>query len=88
MFNEEMGIFTAEDGTAASPPAVVVIQEHPLTYSRIPESVRRFLNSDYQLRASFAALDSADPRWCSTEDDALYVPLDGFDAVARAGPNQ
>ena len=87
MFNEETGIFTADDGTAASSPAVVVIQEHPLTYSRTPESVRRFLNSGYQLRASFAALDSADPRLVFDEDDAFYVPLDGFDAVARAGPN-
>ena len=26
LFNEETGAFTAEDGTAATPPAVVVIQ--------------------------------------------------------------
>lgn len=87
LYDEGADAFRHPDGSAAAAPDLIVLQESPLTYSSVPEGIRRIVDAEYELRQTFAALDSADPSLVFDPDDAFYVPLAGFDAVVRPGPN-
>jgi hypothetical protein len=67
-------------------PRWIVVQESPLTaYSSVPPDIRAEL-ARYDLRQSFVALSMSTPH-VFDQQDALYLPLDGFARVARPGPN-
>jgi 4-amino-4-deoxy-L-arabinose transferase-like glycosyltransferase len=67
-------------------PDFIVMQESPLIlYSAMPAGVRALLNR-YDLRQTFRALDISEPR-VFDQQDAFFLPLDGFARVGRPGPN-
>jgi hypothetical protein len=87
LYDEGADVFRNADGSEAPAPDLIVVQESPLTYSIVPDGIRRMVARDYELRATFRALDSSDPALVYDPDDAFYLPLSGFDAVSRPGPN-
>ncbi len=88
IYDDAAGIFRSLDGTpAATPPQVVVVQESPLGYSAISEGIQRLLADNYEIRKTLPAVDSSDPRLVYDWDDAFFLPLSGFSAVSRPGPN-
>lgn len=85
-FDEVAGTFGAPRGNRAELPRWLVIQESPLVmYSSLPDAVRGLLGR-YRLRQSFRAVDMTAPH-VYDQQDAWYVPLDGFAGVGRPGPN-
>jgi Dolichyl-phosphate-mannose-protein mannosyltransferase len=76
----------AGGGTIA--PELIVVQECPLpVYCSVPDEIRRRLSREYVLERVFTALDALRPGLVYDRDDAFFVPLAGFDAVERPGPN-
>ena len=71
---------------ATPPPDVLVVLRCPLAYCDVPAHVNDVLRSYTPLR-SFDAVDIADPDLVYDRDDAFFVPLSGFGAVTRPGPN-
>ena len=86
-FNETSGAFETAAGDETPAPRLVVVQEHPLSYARIAPALTQVLTRDYRLVESFHALDSEGVGQAFDLDDAFYVPLAGFGAVSRPGPN-
>lgn len=86
-YDEPSGTFRYPDGTAAPEPDIVIVQESPLPYSRVPPTLRTWLDRGYGLHASIEGVDMAAARPAYDEEDALYLPLSGFGAVSRPGPN-
>jgi hypothetical protein len=87
LFDARARVFRTRDGKRTSPPRVMVVQEHPLSYSRVPDAIRQLSGKSYERQAIFPALDSQYAGLAFDWDDAFYVPLAGFDAVTRPGPN-
>jgi hypothetical protein len=76
-----------ETGVGATPPPdVLVVLRCPLAYCEMPADMNDLLRSYAPLR-SFDAVDLADPDLVYDQDDAFFVPLSGFSAVTRPGPN-
>jgi hypothetical protein len=86
-FDGPARVFRTKEGADTIPPQLVVVQEHPLTYSDVSPALRDVLAEDYQLVTTFEALRGADAGLAFDRDDAFYVPLAGFGAVMRPGPN-
>jgi hypothetical protein len=86
-FDGPARVFRTTAGADTSPPQLVVVQEHPLTYSDVSPALRDVLAEDYRLVTTFEALRGADAGLAFDRDDAFYVPLAGFGAVTRPGPN-
>ena len=65
----------------------VLTHEHPLPFSRLPESFES-LRPRLRLEATFSpfADEEAPPGVVFETRDAFYVPLAGFDGVVRGGP--
>jgi hypothetical protein len=83
-YDESRRGFLIPSGFTTTWPDWIVVQESPLVaYSSVPDSVRAALTR-YDLRQSFIA--SSAPH-VFDQQDAFYLPLDGFDGVARPGPN-
>ncbi len=58
-----------------------------LAYCEVPAPLRRLLTADYRLERTFVAHDALAPGLAYDMDDAFFVPLAGFNAVTRPGPN-
>ncbi len=85
-FDESRSAFVTSAGSTTPAPEWIVLQESPLqVYSRVPDPVRQQL-SRYTLRQSFRAFE---PRVTHAYDqqDAWFLPMDGFAGVGRPGPN-
>ena len=64
-----------------------MIPECPLAYCDAPEALHRTLARHYRLETTFRAFDPAATNLAYDRDDAFFVPLAGFQAVMRPGPN-
>ena len=72
---------------AATPaPDVIVVLRCPLGYCDVPADVNRALTAYLPLTV-FVAARLNDPALVYDRDDAFFVPLSGFHAVTRPGPN-
>ena len=80
-------MFREPNGGEATPPHLIVVQEHPLGYSTVSDGIRRILADAYELKRTFTALDPSHPSLVYDRDDAFFVPLAGFGGVSRPGPN-
>jgi 4-amino-4-deoxy-L-arabinose transferase-like glycosyltransferase len=72
------------DATPA--PDIIVVLRCPLGYCDVPEGLNRALTAYVPLTA-FAAARLDEPELVYDRDDAFFVPLSGFRAVTRPGPN-
>jgi hypothetical protein len=72
------------DATPA--PDVIVVVRCPLGYCDVPAGLNRALTAYVPLTA-FVAGRLDDPDLVYDRDDAFFVPLSGFHAVTRPGPN-
>jgi Dolichyl-phosphate-mannose-protein mannosyltransferase len=86
-FDESTGVFQSGEYAAAELPALIVIQQSPLAYSRIPEKIRRILSQYYSEQEHVDGVDTSDAALVYDYDDAFFVPLAGLRAVTRPGPN-
>ncbi len=85
-YDEARKGFVTPSGFTSAWPDWIVVQESPLVaYSSVPEGVRAELRR-YDLRQSFIGLSMTTPH-VFDQQDAFYLPLDGFERVARPGPN-
>ncbi len=83
-YDESREGFLTPSGFTTTWPDWIVVQESPLVaYSRVPGGVRAAL-ARYDLREAFIAISAPH---VFDQQDAFYLPLDGFDRVARPGPN-
>jgi 4-amino-4-deoxy-L-arabinose transferase-like glycosyltransferase len=72
------------DATPA--PDIIVVLRCPLGYCDVPAGLNRAL-SGYVPLIAFVAARLDDPELVYDRDDAFFVPLAGFRAVTRPGPN-
>jgi len=63
----------------------VILESPLLIYTTIPEAVREGLKQ-YQLRYAVKAVDLNAAR-VYDQQDAWFLPLDGFERLGRPGPN-
>jgi hypothetical protein len=87
MFDEGSGRFLDRDGAVTALPDLIVVQECPLPYCDVPASLSSILALRYERQQSFTALDATSDALAYDRDDAFFVPLAGFGAVQRPGPN-
>jgi Dolichyl-phosphate-mannose-protein mannosyltransferase len=85
-FDERAG-FLDKDGRAAASPDLIIVQECPLPYCDVPAGLRQILTTGYERQRTFTALDAKNESLAYDRDDAFFVPLAGFGAVQRPGPN-
>jgi hypothetical protein len=71
---------------ATPPPDVIVVLRCPLDYCDVPAGVTTKL-TEYVPLTLFVAAGIRDPALVYDKDDAFFVPLAGFHAVLRPGPN-
>jgi hypothetical protein len=71
---------------ATPSPDVIVVLRCALAYCDVPANVTSTLRQ-YTRLAVFMAADVDDPALVYDREDAFYVPLAGFRAVTRPGPN-
>jgi hypothetical protein len=84
-FDPQAGVFRDVAGGEMQPEWIVV-QESPLIlYSHVPDALVPRLR-DYDLRYTVRAVNMNQPH-VYDQQDAWFVPLAGFDGVARPGPN-
>lgn len=81
------GALPAGAANRTTMPELIVVEECPLPYCSVSDTMRRALARDYELRRSFIAVDATRPGLAYDRDDDFYLPLAGFDAVDRPGPN-
>jgi hypothetical protein len=86
IFDEATGKFLTPDHASAMPD-LIVIQRSPLAYSEVPPGIGAIASTHYVLRQTFHAVLERAPHLVYDADDAFYVPLSGFEAVERPGPN-
>jgi 4-amino-4-deoxy-L-arabinose transferase-like glycosyltransferase len=82
--------FTDRRHRSVDAPDVIVIQQSPLPhYADASPPPRDFLEGRYTLGTIVAAFTPERPEQPRVYDwqDALYVPLEGFEGVERPGPN-
>jgi len=86
MLNEERVIFYDREEQRTDLPELIVMIECPLAYCNAPPQLQPVL-TEYVLLRTFTALDPTQPGLVYDRDDAFFVPLAGFAAVTRPGPN-
>jgi len=74
-------------GARSQLPELIVVEDCPLPYCSLPDATRRLLAREYDLQQQFTAVDATLPDLAYDRDDDFYLPLAGFDAVTRPGPN-
>jgi hypothetical protein len=85
-FDEETREFRREQHVVPRPD-LIVVQESPLAYSRVPAAIGPMLAQDYELIGRVDAIDMLTARPAYDEEDAFFVPLARFAGVVRPGPN-
>ena len=86
-FDESTGAFHNADEKLTSWPDLIVVQESRLPYSDISPEIQEIVARSYVLRQTFTAVDSSRRGLIYDQDDAFFLPLAGFNAVVRSGPN-
>jgi hypothetical protein len=87
-YDAHANAFLGGDNRPASGiPDIIVVQESPLAYSTVPDAIRGLTASHYERRQAFHAVDVSSPSLVYDWEDAFFVPLAGFEAVERPGPN-
>jgi hypothetical protein len=81
------GAFAIADHDTRRMPDIVVVEECPLPYCSVSGHMRRVLRDEYDLQRTFVVIDASREGLVYDRDDEFYVPLAGFDAVSRPGPN-
>jgi 4-amino-4-deoxy-L-arabinose transferase-like glycosyltransferase len=71
---------------AVPAPDIIVVLRCPLGYCDVPAELNRAL-APYVRLTAFVAARLDDPSLVYDRDDAFFVPLSGFRAVTRPGPN-
>ena len=85
-FDPQAQVFRNPDGGEVPSPQWIVVQQSPLIqYSHVPDAITQRLR-DYDLRYRVRAVDMNQPH-VYDQQDAWFLPLAGFDGVARPGPN-
>lgn len=80
--------FFTEAGPTDARPDWIVVQESPLRhYSETPRWIERLLKREYVLVKEWKAVEMDRTDSVYDQQDGFYVPLDGFGAAARPGPN-
>jgi hypothetical protein len=79
------GAFPASSG--AGMPQIVIVEECALPYCSVSDGLRAALRSDYDVQHAVTATDLRADGLVYDRDDDFYLPLAGFDAVVRPGPN-
>jgi len=78
------GHFTPPGGPL---PDWIILQRSPLAlYSEVPAGVERLVQQRYELAAVFTATPPR-PGRLYDQQDAFFLPLEGFDGIERPGPN-
>ncbi len=79
--------YPSVDYDATPPPDLIVVAHCPLAYCDGPPDALYGRLTGYELLQTFQALDDYNLRLVYDRDDAFFVPLAGFEAVTRPGPN-
>ena len=87
LFDEASGVFQSKEDAAVELPSLIVVQQSPLAYSRLPEKIRSILSQQYREQYRIDGVDTSDVALVYDYDDAFFVPLAGLRAVTRPGPN-
>jgi len=85
-FDDQTGTFVNADRSPASAPDVVLVPECVHIYCQAPNKLRQALARDYRIERTFIASDPRHPGVYDLED-AFFLPLSGWFAVSRPGPN-
>jgi 4-amino-4-deoxy-L-arabinose transferase-like glycosyltransferase len=85
-WDETRKAFRDEQGVPADAPALIVIPECPLAYCDTPASILDLVAHQYRGLQRFQGYQPGAPLTYD-RDDAFFVPLAGFGAVERPGPN-
>ena len=85
-FDENSARFYDAKGAATPPPELIVVTECPLAYCSVPATLPPVL-ARYVLLQTLTAVDPTYSGLVYDRDDAFFVPLAGFGAVTRPGPN-
>jgi hypothetical protein len=85
-FQPESGKFLQPDDSEGSP-ELILVEECPLSYCDVPQQWFTVLRQGYHVERTFPAFDGASHSLVYDRDDDFYLPLAGFDAVVRPGPN-
>ena len=85
-FDEVKGEFLNSDESIATLPDIVVVQQSPLAYSRVPKAILGIVATRY-VRLTEVSGTTESARSVYDYDDAFYLPLAGFRGVLRPGPN-
>jgi hypothetical protein len=88
-FDQQTGMLRAAGTRLQQSPELVVIQRSPLTaYPGYPEGLVPVLAARYRSIKLFAVdRPAGGPPPVYDQQDAFFVPLDGFDHVSRPGPS-
>jgi len=85
-FEPGSGRFFLPDDSDGSP-ELILVEECPLPYCRIPDEWFTVLRRGYHIERVFPAYDTTSQTPTYDRDDDFYLPLSGFNAVLRPGPN-
>ena len=87
-YDEQLKQFTFEGQKQTELPRYIIRQESPLLlFSAVESQIAEILDNTYMLKASFQAIAMGNPENWFNQQDAFYLPFDGFRGIQRAGPN-
>jgi len=85
-FDDASAAFYKQDGSKATAPDLLIVTRCPLSYCDPPAALPKILEQYVPLRR-LPADDANQPGVVYDLDDAFFVPLSGFGAVSRPGPD-
>jgi hypothetical protein len=86
-WDEGLNGFRDASSRPSENPAIIVIPECPLAYCDVPRSLQAVIKRWYRPLRRFEGHDPAAGRLIYDREDAFLLPLAGFGAVDRPGPN-
>ena len=87
-YDERLRQFMFRGQNQTELPKYIIRQESPLIlFSTIESQIAEILETAYTLKASFKAIAMGNVENWFTQQDAFYLPFDGFKGVQRPGPN-
>jgi Dolichyl-phosphate-mannose-protein mannosyltransferase len=87
-YDEKLNKFVYNEYEKSKFPDYIIKQEYPLPmFAHIPDGIKKILNNNYALKASFIAINANNNENWFDRIDAFYIPFSGFKEVQRPGPN-
>ena len=87
MLPSDLHSFGLADRRAGRRPDFMLVQRHPLAFSRLSPELEQTVKEHYRLRERFSALSrQSDQAWYDRQD-AFFLPFAGFKGIRRPGPN-